>query len=253
MKLAFLAADTPKAQASLQALSQRYGQCAPADADVLVPLGGDGWMLEMLHRWMHLEKPFYGMKRGSLGFLLNRYHEADLLQRIEQAEPTPLSMLKMRVETVEGDQASARAFNEVSLLRETGQAAHIRIAINEAVKVEELICDGVLVATSAGSTAYNYSAHGPILPLGSDILALTPISPFRPRRWRGAILPGNAHIHFEVLDPDKRPVSATADATEIRNVRHVWVEEDPHQQPTLLFDPDHNLEERILNEQFVFD
>ncbi len=253
MKLAFLASDTPKARASLERLEQRYGQHVPAEADVLVPLGGDGWMLEMLHRWMHLERPFYGMKRGSLGFLLNRYHEEDLLERIRQAEPTPLSMLKMEVETMDGDRATARAFNEVSLLRETGQAAHIRIAINDAVKVEELICDGVLVATSAGSTAYNYSAHGPILPLGSDILALTPISPFRPRRWRGAILPGKARIHFQVLDPEKRPVAATADATEIRHVRQVWVEEERERQPVLLFDPDHNLEERILNEQFVFD
>ncbi len=253
MKLAFLASDAPKAQASLRALAERYGQHKPAAADVLVPLGGDGWMLEMLHQWMHLDKPFYGMKRGSLGFLLNRYHEGGLPERIHAAEATPLSMLRMRVETVEGDQASAQAFNEVSLLRETGQAAHIRISINDTVKVEELICDGVLVATSAGSTAYNYSAHGPILPLGSDVLALTPISPFRPRRWRGAILPGQARIHFEVLDPEKRPVSATADATEIRNVRHVHVEEDREHQPTVLFDPEHNLEERILNEQFVFD
>ncbi len=253
MKLAFLASETPKAQASLQQLQARYGQHAPAQADVLVPLGGDGWMLEMLHQWMHLNKPFYGMKRGSLGFLLNRYHEGDLLERIAQAEATPLSTLRMKVETVDGDHASAQAFNEVSLLRETGQAAHIRIAVNDTVKVEELICDGVLVATSAGSTAYNYSAHGPILPLGSDVLALTPISPFRPRRWRGAILPGQARIHFTVLDPEKRPVSATADATEIRNVAQVWVEEDREHQPVLLFDPEHNLEERILNEQFVFD
>ncbi len=253
MKLAFLASETPKAQASLKQLQARYGQHAPAQADVLVPLGGDGWMLEMLHKWMHLNKPFYGMKRGSLGFLLNRYHEDDLPARISQAEATPLSTLRMQVETVDGDQATAQAFNEVSLLRETGQAAHIRISINDTVKVEELICDGVLVATSAGSTAYNYSAHGPILPLGSDVLALTPISPFRPRRWRGAILPGQARIHFEVLDPVKRPVSATADATEIRNVRHVHVEEDHQHQPLVLFDPEHNLEERILNEQFVFD
>lgn len=253
MKIAFFASQTDKAQQSLKKLLSLYGEHSAEEADVLVPIGGDGFMLETLHHWMHLNKPFYGMKRGSVGFLLNQFHEQDLISRLEMAERTPLPMLQMKVEDDQGQFFSELAINEVSLLRQTGQAAHLKVYVNETAKVEELICDGALVSTAAGSTAYNYSAHGPILPLGADLMALTPISPFRPRRWRGAILPGNARVRFEVLDGGKRPVSATADATEIRDVRNVYIQKDPDKQPVLLFDPDHNLEQRILNEQFVFD
>jgi len=199
---------------------------------------------------MALALPVYGMKLGTIGFLMNQHVVGELSERLARAQPTVLRPLVMDVASEAGSTTSALAFNEVSLLRQTKQAAHLRVSLNGVVKLEELICDGILVSTPAGSTAYNLSAHGPILPLGSQLLALTPISPFRPRRWRGAILPAITEVKFEVLDPYKRPVSATADSTEVRDVLEVVVRESAEHTMTLLFDPEHGLEERILNEQF---
>lgn len=209
-------------------------------------------MLHTLHRFMNTGKPVFGMRRGTVGFLMNDYCLEDLPQRIAAAQATVLHPLKMRAETTAGRVREALAINEVSLLRQTRQSARIGIAINGQTKIDELVCDGVLLSTAAGSTAYNLSAHGPVLPIGSDVLALTPISPFRPRRWRGAILPSDARVRFTVHDHEKRPVSATADNFEVRHVKTVDVSEDKDSHMTLLFDPDHNLEDRIINEQFVF-
>ncbi|MEP7042055.1 MAG: NAD kinase [Dokdonella sp.] len=249
-RIAFVASPIAEAQAELAALGARYGD-APLDAaDVIVALGGDGFMLRTLHRHMARGLPVYGMKLGTVGFLLNQHHLDDLPERIARAKSTVLRPLVMDAVTESGSTASALAFNEVSLLRQTKQAAHLRVALGGVVKLEELICDGLLVATPAGSTAYNLSAHGPILPFGSQLLAMTPISPFRPRRWRGAILPAITEIALEILDPYKRPVSATADSNEVRDVVEVRIRESREQTMTLLFDPEHNLEERILNEQF---
>ncbi len=218
---------------------------------MIVALGGDGFMLRTLHRHQNLGKPVYGMKLGTVGFLLNQYHFDDLEGRIARAQATVLRPLRMQAHSESGATVEALAFNEVSLLRQTKQAAHVRVSLNGVVRIEELMCDGVLVATPAGSTAYNLSAHGPILPIGSQLLAMTPISPFRPRRWRGAVLPATTEIKFEILDPYKRPVSATADSNEVRDVIEVLVRESTEHTMTLLFDPEHNLEERILNEQFT--
>ena len=251
-RIAFVASPTDGSQSALEALRQRYGEVAPDEADVIVALGGDGFMLRTLHRNIARGLPVYGMKLGTVGFLLNHYHADGLLERIENSQPTVLRPLLMQASTESGNSVDALAFNEVSLLRQTKQAAHIRVSLNDVVKLEELMCDGVLVSTPAGSTAYNLSAHGPILPLGSQLLAMTPISPFRPRRWRGAVLPARLQIKFEILDPYKRPVSATADSSEVRDVVEVVVRESADQTMTLLFDPEHNLEERILNEQFTF-
>ena len=232
-------------------LKEQYGHASLDEADVIVALGGDGFMLHSLHRHVDEGIPVYGMKQGSVGFLMNRFEEQDLLDRLQAAQPVELNPLRMIATTEAGGQVTARAVNEVSLLRQTNQAAKIRILVNDAIKIEQLICDGVLLSTTAGSTAYNFSAHGPILPLGTEALALTPISPFRPRRFRGAILPSAVKVTFEVLDYYKRPVSATADAQEVRNVVHVDITEDKTITHCLLFDPDHSLEERILNEQFL--
>jgi len=249
-RIAFVASPIEEAQSALAALGARYGDTPLDAADVIVALGGDGFMLRTLHRHMARGLPVYGMKLGTVGFLMNHHHLDDLPDRIERARPTVLRPLVMEAVTESGSTASALAFNEVSLLRQTKQAAHLRVALNGVVKLEELICDGVLVSTPAGSTAYNLSAHGPILPFGSQLLAMTPISPFRPRRWRGAILPAAIEIKLEVLDPYKRPVSATADSNEVRDVVEVTIRESREQTVTLLFDPEHGLEERILNEQF---
>ena len=249
-RIAFVASQTEDAQGALALLSSRYGDAPLGEAEVIVALGGDGFMLRTLHRNMARALPVYGMKLGSVGFLMNQHHLADLSERIARAQPTVLRPLLMEVGTEAGSSVSALAFNEVSLLRQTKQAAHVRVSLNGVVKIDELICDGVLVATPAGSTAYNLSAFGPILPLGSQLLAMTPISPFRPRRWRGAILPAVTEVRFEILDPYRRPVSATADSHEVRDVVEVNVRESREQTMTLLFDPEHNLEERILNEQF---
>ncbi len=249
-RIAFLASPTEEAQAARAALAARYGDAPPEQADVIVALGGDGFMLRTLHRMMPHARPVYGMKLGKIGFLMNQHHGDDLAERLARAQPAVLRPLLMAAVTEAGGSVTALAFNEVSLLRQTKQAAHLGVALNGVVKIEELICDGVLVSTPAGSTAYNLSASGPILPLASQLLALTPISPFRPRRWRGAILPASTEVAFSVLDPYKRPVSATADSHEVRDVVEVRIRESAAQSMTLLFDPEHALEERILDEQF---
>lgn len=246
----FVAGSDQAAGSAAQAMQERYGQCALDEAEVIVALGGDGFMLRTLHRFLNTDLPVFGMKIGNVGFLMNRYSQEDLEKRLAAARQVNLNPLRMEVETESGTRASALAINEISLLRQTNQAAHIRIIVNDSVKVAELVCDGVLLATAAGSTAYNFSVRGPILPLGTKALALTPISPFRPRRWSGAILPASAHVRFEVLDHYKRSVSATADAHEVRNVICVDAFEERKLSLKLLFDPAHSLEERILNEQF---
>ncbi len=247
----FLAGPGAKGQAALEEMTARYGQQPMSQAQVIVALGGDGFMLQTLHQLIDQGLPVYGMKIGNVGFLMNRYAQDDLDQRLMEARPVRLSPLHMLAHSGQGEPVAAIAINEVSLLRESNQAAHIRIVVNDTTRVEEMVCDGVLLATAAGSTAYNSSVRGPILPLGSDALALTPISPFRPRRWSGAILPGNARVRFEVLNPEKRPVSATADSFEVRDVVRVDVSYDLDKDIELLFDPDHSLEERILREQFL--
>jgi NAD+ kinase len=250
-RIAFLASPSDDAQQALATLVQLHGQHEPADADVLVALGGDGFMLQTLHRHGGLGKPVFGMKLGTVGFLMNHHRSDDLMTRIAAAEPAVLRPLEMVVQTESGASVGSLAYNEVSLLRQTRQAAHLAIELNGKPRLDELICDGVMVATPAGSTAYNYSAHGPILPLGSRVIALTPIAPFRPRRWRGALLKADTEVRFRVLDPYKRPVSATADSHEVRDVVEVTIRESQERTVTLLFDPEHNLEERILSEQFV--
>ena len=250
-RLALLASPTDDAQAAFAALSARHGTHPPQEADVLVALGGDGFMLQTLHRHGGLGKPVYGMKLGTVGFLMNQFREGDdLLARLAAAEPAVLHPLEMLAQTESGASVGSLAYNEVSLLRQTRQAAHVGIELNGQVRLDELICDGVMVATPAGSTAYNFSASGPILPLGANVMALTPIAPFRPRRWRGAVLKSGTEVRFRVLDPHKRPVSATADSHEVRDVIEVLVREQRERSVTLLFDPEHNLEERILAEQF---
>lgn len=250
-RIHFVASQIASAGETSELMQKRYGQCDVDDAEVIVALGGDGFMLRTLHRFIHKNLPVFGMKIGNIGFLMNRFSEDDLLQRLASASPVSLNPLRMEVLTESGTRTSALAINEISLLRQTNQAAHIRILVNDSVKVEDLVCDGVLIATAAGSTAYNFSVRGPILPLGTDALALTPISPFRPRRWNGAILPNTARVSFEVLDNYKRAVSATADAYEVRDVVRVDAFEDKSIELKLLFDPAHSLEERILNEQFL--
>ena len=250
-KIAFVASGAPAAQASVKALRERYDGVDPESADVVVALGGDGFMLETLHRFIGRGVPIYGMNRGTVGFLMNEYIEDDLAARLAQASKSIVHPLVMTTRSVDGSTAKALAINEVSLLRQTRQASKIRISVDGTVRIEELICDGVLVATAAGSTAYNLSAHGPILPVGSDLLTLTPISAFRPRRWRGALLPATATVRFEILENEKRPVSAVADSTEVRDVVDVVIEENRDVELTMLFDAEHNLAERILNEQFT--
>jgi len=249
--IAFVASNAPDAQAALAELGRTYRGVEPERADVVVALGGDGFMLETLHRFLDRGVPIYGMNRGTVGFLMNAFRAEGLIERLDAAQPTPLHPLRMVARDRQGRDHAASAINEVSLLRETRFAAKIRITIDGKVRAPELVCDGVLVATPAGSTAYNLSVHGPILPLGADILALTPISVFRPRHWRGALLPSTATVRFEVIEPEKRQVSAVADYVEVRDVVDVSVRVDRERRLTLLFDPDHNLEERILNEQFA--
>ncbi len=249
--IALLADDHPPAQEAAGILKAKYEFVSPDEADIIIALGGDGYMLSIVHRFMEQKTPIYGMNLGSVGFLMNEFLETGLRERLLKSEPIELHPLSMQAKTIEGTEHSALAINEVSLLRELRLAAKIRILIDGVERMEELICDGVLISTSAGSTAYNLSAYGPIIPLGTGLLALTPISAFRPRRWRGALLPDNTVINFEILDPDLRPVSAVADFTEIRNVTHVEVRQEQDIFPTILFDPEHNLEERILKEQFL--
>lgn len=249
--LAFVAADTPEARAARDRLSVRYAGVPPEEAGIIVALGGDGFLLETLHRYLYRGTPVYGMNRGSVGFLLNEYSEDSLTRRLMRAQRVVLHPLRMVATNHAGDVTEGLAFNEVSLLRETRQAAKLRISVDGRERMPELTCDGALVSTAAGSTAYNLSAHGPILPLGADILALTPISAFRPRRWRGALLPHKARIRFDVMEQSKRPVSAVADFTEVRDVVRVDIHEDRAVASTLLFDPEMALEERILKEQFA--
>jgi NAD+ kinase len=251
MKLAFRAAPTVEAGRALEALEERYGRHPPEQADVIVPLGGDGFMLETLHAHLALAKPIYGMNLGTVGFLLNSYDAEDVPSRIERAQRVTLYPLRMRASLRDGSAVEAIGINEVSIYRESRQAAQLSVAIDGVVRLPELVCDGILIATPAGSTAYNLSAHGPIIPLAATLLALTPISPFRPRRWRGALLPAATRFVIKNLDPMKRPVSAVADFTEVRDVVRVEIREDRSLSFHLLFDPEHNLEERILKEQFI--
>jgi NAD+ kinase len=246
-KLHFTA--VPHAEDSVAALTKRYGDAGPENCDIVVALGGDGFMLQTLHSFTGKGKPIYGMNKGTVGFLMNEYQAEDLIERLAVAEKAVIHPLLMTAHTASRP-VEARAFNEVSLLRETRQAAKIRILVDGRPRISELICDGVLVATPAGSTAYNLSAHGPILPIGADLLALTPISAFRPRRWRGALLPHRAKVRLEMLESRKRPVSAVADDFEVRDVTAVDVAEDRSISMTMLYDAGHNLDERILAEQF---
>ena len=242
---------TPVAQQAMQQLVALYGNCPLAQAEVVVPLGGDGFMLETIHRVLDLKIPVYGMNRGSVGFLMNTFSLDGLPARLAQAQGAELHPLRMSAVTVTGSVVEALAFNEVSLLRQLRQAAKIRITIDGRIRLPELSCDGVLISTPAGSTAYNLSAHGPIVPLSANLLPLTPISAFRPRRWRGALLPSTAEVLFEVLEGDKRPTAAVADFTEVRDVVTVAVNEDRGISVTVLFDPDQGLSERIIAEQFT--
>lgn len=248
--LHFVATNVPEAQSALANLRQQYDDAGPEKAEIIVALGGDGFMLQTLHAFLDQEKPIYGMNLGSIGFLMNEYNEADLPERLAQAERAVVHPLRMRATTGE-ERVDGLAFNEVSLLRQTRQATKLRILIDGKVRISELICDGALVATPVGSTAYNLSAHGPILPIDSALLALTPISAFRPRRWHGALLPHHAKVRFECLEAEKRPVSAVADGLEVRNILSVDVAEDRSISMVMLYDAGRNLDERILTEQFL--
>jgi NAD+ kinase len=250
-KIAVVASEAPAAQAALEELGARYRIVAPEQADLIVALGGDGFMLETLHRYRDRGVPFYGMHRGSVGFLMNGYGADGLEERLARAQPVAVHPLEMTAIDHAGAAHAAIAINEVSLVRQGRQAAKLRITVDKTVRLDELMADGVLVATPVGSTAYNLSAHGPIIPLNAEVLALTPISAFRPRRWRGALLPHRATVRFDVLEIERRPVSAAADFTEIADVRSVSVREAAEISFTMLFDPEHNLEERVLKEQFL--
>ncbi len=251
MRLAIVASKAPAAREAADALAARYESVPPEEAEVIVALGGDGFMLRTLHRYLDLSLPVYGMKLGRLGFLMNQYRADDLPARIDRAHKATLYPLRMRAVTASGSEQVALAFNEVALLRQSNQAAHIGVSLNGLEKLKTLICDGVLVSTAAGSTAYNLSAYGPILPLDANVLALTPISPFRPRRWRGAILPHATHVTFHIQEQERRPVSTTADFHEVRDVVRVEIGQSREHSGQLLFDPEHNLEQRILDEQFA--
>jgi NAD+ kinase len=250
-RLAFVAAATPAARAARSALERRYGGVPPAQAEIIVALGGDGLMLHTLHRNMRRRTPIFGMNLGTVGFLLNTYKQSGLVRRLRKAREVTLTPLLMRAVDTRGRSHEAMAINEVSLLRSSRQTARVAVAVDGHMRLPDLHCDGVMVATPAGSTAYNLSAHGPILPLGAGLLALTPINAFRPRRWRGALLPRDARVELTVLDPRKRPVAAAADSVEIANVVKVTVTEASDIALNLLFDPEHDLEERILKEQFA--
>ena len=249
-RIAFVASQSSEAQAAFRQLTQSYGNCDPNEADIVVALGGDGLMLQTLHQHMHSGKPIYGMHRGTVGFPMNEYSTVDLRARLEAAHESEINPLLMRATDVNDRVHLHHAINEVALFRQTYQAARLRILIDERERMPELIADGIMVATPAGSTAYNLSAQGPILPINAALLALTPISAFRPRRWRGALLPNTAYVVIEALEGDKRPVAAVADHDEVRDVRRVEVLTDKTISMRMLFDPGHSLEERILREQF---
>jgi NAD+ kinase len=250
-RISFLASPTVLAAESRKRLVDSYGDCPIEQAQAIVSLGGDGFMLETLHEILGRDIPVYGMNCGSVGFLMNAFSEEDLPLRLARAQAAVLHPLRMHAVTMAGAVEEALALNEVSLLRQLRQAAKVRITVDGRVRLAELICDGVLVSTPAGSSAYNLSAHGPIVPLSANLLPLTPISAFRPRRWRGALLPSTADVLFEVLEPEKRPVAAVADFTEVREVASVAVREDRTVAATVLFDPDQGLSERIIAEQFT--
>lgn len=250
-RIGFEASDAPAAQAALAELRQHYQPVSPDDAQIIVALGGDGFMLETLHRHMRRGVPIYGMHRGSVGFLMNVYSPNELEERLQRAKPVRVHPLEMIARDHSGAEHSALAINEVALLRQSRQTAKLRISVDGSPQLDELMADGILVSTPVGSTAYNLSAHGPIIPLGAGILALTPISAFRPRRWRGALLPHTARVQIDVIEAEKRPVSATADFTEVRDVLSVTIRERREIELTMLFDPEHNLEERVLKEQFL--
>lgn len=248
--ICFLSSGTLEAELALQTLAERYGQVAPEAADVLVALGGDGLMLQVLHKTMDWGKPIYGMNRGTVGFLMNEYAESSLHERLAAAERSVIHPLLMTARCVDGSEAKGRAINEVYMWRQSYQAAKLRLLVDRKERMAELMADGLMVATPAGSTAYNLSANGPILPLNAPLMALTPISAFRPRRWRGALLPDRAAVRVEVLEADKRPVAATADQFEVKNVASVDIAMDHDMGLILLHDPGHSLDERILREQF---
>lgn len=250
--IAFVASATPEATEALAGLSKRYGNASPDDAEVIVALGGDGLMLQTLRRFMRTGKPIYGMHRGTVGFLMNEYHEDSLRERLAAAKTTLIHPLEMRTTDVAGKTQEHFAINEVSAFRQSYQAAKLRILIDGRERLAELVADGALVATPAGSTAYNLSAQGPIIPINAPLLALTPISPFRPRRWHGALLPDRAHVMIEVLEADKRPVAAVADHAEVRDVAKVDIRMEHAVSMHMLFDPGHSLDERILGEQFSY-
>lgn len=251
LKIAFAASRGHSAQSARRALIHRYGDAPEKDADVIVALGGDGFMLHTLHRTQNLPAPVYGMNRGTVGFLMNEFSEDRLPERLALAQEEVINPLYMRATRSDGKEHEALAINEVSLLRAGPQAAKLRISVDGKVRLAELVCDGALVSTPAGSTAYNYSAHGPILPIGADVLALTAMAAYRPRRWRGALLPKTADVRFDVLEPDKRPVMADADSRSVRDVVSVEIRSEPSISHRILFDPGHGLEERLISEQFV--
>jgi NAD+ kinase len=251
-RIAFVASDAPAAQRARTRLARRYGDARPETADVVVALGGDGFMLTTLQRFMNSGKPIYGMHRGTVGFLMNEFHEQGLAERLAAAHVTVIHPLLMRARDAAGRVHRHRAINEVSLFRQTYQAARLRVLVDDKERLPGLVADGVLLSTPAGSTAYNLSVQGPIIPIGAPLLALTPISPFRPRRWRGALLPDRAQVTVEVLEAAKRPVAAVADHDEVRSVRSVEISMDHDIDMHLLFDPHHSLDERILREQFGY-
>ncbi|MDE4142753.1 MULTISPECIES: NAD kinase [Rhodobacterales] len=251
MRIAFLASSAKVAQTALKALVDRYGNVPPQEAEVIVALGGDGFMLRTMHETVDLPAPVYGMNRGTVGFLMNEYHEEALIERLREAEQEIINPLSMTAMDRDGKIHHALAINEVSLLRAGPQAARLKISVDGRQRLAELVCDGALVSTPAGSTAYNYSAHGPILPIGADVLALTAVAAFRPRRWRGALLPSTANVRFDVLEADKRPVMAEADSISFENIDWVEIRTDTSIRHKILFDPGHGLEERLISEQFT--
>lgn len=251
LRIAFTASYADVAQTARAALITRYGNVPMEEAEVIVALGGDGFMLQTLHGSQRLGAPVYGMNRGTIGFLMNEYSETDLPRRLAEAEEAEINPLAMTATQTDGAVTTALAINEVSLLRSGPQAAKLKITVDGRLRMEELVCDGALVATPAGSTAYNYSAHGPIIPIGSEVLALTAMSAFRPRRWRGALLPKSAVVRFDVLEPEKRPVMAEADSNSVMEVTSVEIRSEPTIVHRILFDPGHGLEERLINEQFT--
>ena len=250
-RIAFVASPRPEAREAMERMRAIYGSVLEDDADVIVALGGDGLMLETLRRHMNDSIPVFGLNQGTIGFLMNEHGEDNLPERIAAAKASVIHPLRMTATTTTGDVITNVAINEVSLLRQTHQTARLRIFIDGSERLSEIICDGAMLATPAGSTAYNLSAHGPILPIGCGLLALTPISVFRPRRWRGAILKRESSVRFDVLDPELRPVAASADSQEVRNVASVEIREDRSRSMVMLFDPERSLDERILAEQFA--